>query len=103
MIPLVVGALGTVSKVLIKELEELKIGGRPETIQTTTLLRSTRILGRVLETLEDLGKTHTPVKDHSLLTLVEKLLVITIVDLELINEEKKKENLSCCGSISADQ
>ena len=43
-IPIIIGALGTVTKGLIKRLEDLEIRGRVETIQTSTLLRSTRIL-----------------------------------------------------------
>ena len=39
-----------VTKGLIKGLEDLEIWGRVETIQTTALLRSARILRRVLET-----------------------------------------------------
>ena len=39
---------------LLKGLENLEIRGRVETIQTTTLLRSVRILRRVLETRGDL-------------------------------------------------
>ena len=54
IIPIVIGAFGTVTKVLLKGLEELEIGGRVETIKTTTLLRTARILRRVLETWEDL-------------------------------------------------
>ena len=50
VIPTVVGALGTVIEGLVKILEDLEIGGRVETIQTTVLLRSARILRRVLET-----------------------------------------------------
>ena len=50
VIPSVIGALGTVSKGLKNELEDLKIRGRIETIQTTALLRSARIMRRVLET-----------------------------------------------------
>ena len=49
-----IGALGTVSKGLVKELKDLKRSGRVETIQTTTTLRSARILRRVLETWRDL-------------------------------------------------
>ena len=45
-----IGAFGTVTKGLLKGLEDLEVGGRAETIQITTLLRTTRILGRVLET-----------------------------------------------------
>ena len=48
--PIVIGASGTVIKGLLKGLEDLEVGGRVETIQTTALLRKARILRRVLET-----------------------------------------------------
>ena len=54
IIPIVIGAFGTVTKGLLKGLEDLEIGGRVETILTTVLLRTARILRRVLETSEDL-------------------------------------------------
>ena len=47
-------ALGTVTKGLLKGLEDLEVGGRVETIQTTALLRTARILRQVLETWGDL-------------------------------------------------
>ena len=50
IIPIVIGAFGTVAKGLLKGLEDLEVGGRMETIQTTTLLRTARILRRILET-----------------------------------------------------
>ena len=50
IIPIVFGAFGTVTKGLLKGLEGLEVGGREETIQTTELLRTVRILRRVLET-----------------------------------------------------
>ena len=50
IIPIVIGAFGKVTKGLSKELEDLKVGDRVETIQTTALLRTARILRRVLET-----------------------------------------------------
>ena len=50
IIPIVIGAFGTVTKGLLKRLEDLEVGGRVETIQTTTLLRTARILRRILET-----------------------------------------------------
>ena len=50
IIPLVIGALGTITKGLSKDLEDLEVGGRVETIQTTALLRTARILRRVRET-----------------------------------------------------
>ena len=50
VIPIVIGALGTVTKELLKRLENLEIKGRVETIQTTASFRSARILRRVQET-----------------------------------------------------
>ena len=50
IVPIVIGALGTVTKGLLKCWEDLEVGGRVETIQTTALLRTVRILRRVLET-----------------------------------------------------
>ena len=50
IIPIVIGAFSTVTKGLVAGLEELEITGRAKNIQTTALLRSARILRRVLET-----------------------------------------------------
>ena len=49
IIPIVIGALGKVTKGLVKGLEDLEITVRVETVQTTAFLRSARILRRVLE------------------------------------------------------
>ena len=54
VIPTVIGALGKVTKGLVQGMEDLEIRGREETIQTTALLRSARILRRVLEIRGDL-------------------------------------------------
>ena len=54
IIPIVIGAFGTVTKGLLKRLEDLEVGGRVKTIQNTTLLRTVRILKRVQETWGDL-------------------------------------------------
>ena len=54
IIPIVIGAFGTVTKGLSKGSEDLKDGGRVETIQTTSLLKTARILRRVPETWGDL-------------------------------------------------
>ena len=51
---MIIDALGTFSEELIKELEDLEIRWRVETIQTTALLRSARKLWRVLDTWGDL-------------------------------------------------
>ena len=48
VVPVVIVVLRTIPKDLIRGLEELEIGGRAETIQTTTLQRSARILSRIL-------------------------------------------------------
>ena len=44
IVPIVIGALGTITKGLLKGLEDLKVGGWVETIQMTALLRTARIL-----------------------------------------------------------
>ena len=49
-IPIVIGALGIVTKGLIKGRKDSETRGRVEAIQTTTLLRWARILRRVLGT-----------------------------------------------------
>ena len=54
ILPIVIGAFGTVTKGLLKGLEDLEVGGRVETIQTIALLRTAKILRRVLETWVDL-------------------------------------------------
>ena len=54
IIPIVIGAFGTVTKRLLKSLEDLEVGSRVETIQTTALLKTARTLRRILETWGDL-------------------------------------------------
>ena len=60
IIPIAIGAFGTVTKGLFKGLEELEVDGRVEAIQTT-LLRMSRIPRRVLRRL---AITQTLVKNH---------------------------------------
>ena len=50
VIPIVIGTFGTVTKGLLKGLEDLEVGGQVEAIQTTAFLRTARILRRVQET-----------------------------------------------------
>ena len=54
IVPIVIGALGTITKGLLKGLEDLEVGRRVETIRTTALLRTARILRRIPETWGDL-------------------------------------------------
>ena len=51
---IVIGALATVTKRLLKGLDDFEVGGRVKTIKTTALLITARILRRVLETWGDL-------------------------------------------------
>ncbi len=48
IVPIVIGAFGTITKGLLKGLEDLEVGGRVETIHMTALLKMARILRRVL-------------------------------------------------------
>ena len=48
--PIVIRALGTIPKGLVKGLEDLEIRGTVDNIQTKELLRLARILRRVLKT-----------------------------------------------------
>ena len=54
IVTIVTGAFDTVTKGLLKGLEDLEVCGRVETIQTTAFLKTARILRRVLETWGDL-------------------------------------------------
>ena len=63
IIPIVIGALGIVTKGLVQELEDLEITGQVKTIQTTALLRSARIL-RNPGDLRRSGVTQTLVRNH---------------------------------------
>ena len=52
-VPIVIGAFGIVTKGLLKGLKDLEVNGGVETIQMTALLRTARILRRVLATRGD--------------------------------------------------
>ena len=54
VISVTIGTVGTVDKVLVRRLEELEIEGRTESIETTSLLRSARILEIDLDIRGDL-------------------------------------------------
>ena len=58
--------LGTITKGLVKGLEDLKDGGRMETIQTTTLLRTGQNREKSPIDLRRVVVTQTPVKNHRL-------------------------------------
>ena len=54
IVQIVIGAFGTITKGLLKGLEASEVGRWVETVQTTALLRTARIMRRVLETWGDL-------------------------------------------------
>ena len=49
IIRIVIGAFGTITKGLLKGLDDLEVGGLVESIQMTALLRTVRILRKVQE------------------------------------------------------
>ena len=65
IVPIVIGAFGTISKGLLKGLEGLEVGGRVETIKMIAWLRTTRILRRVQETWGDFLSLRLQGKNNS--------------------------------------
>ena len=65
IVPIVIGAFGTITKGLLKGVEDLEVGGWVETIQMTALLRTARILRRILEIWGDLLSLKLPWKTLS--------------------------------------
>ena len=78
IVPIVIGALGTITKGLLKCLEDLEVGRWVETIQMTALLRTARILRWVLKTWGDL----LSLRNHQITlmwkTLMSKIIIIII-------------------------
>ena len=60
IVPIVIGAFSTVTKGLLKGLEDLDAEERVEIIQTTALLRTARMLRRVRETYCHSNSSETP-------------------------------------------
>ena len=54
IVPILIGAFGTITQGLLNGLEDLEVGEWLETIQMTALLRMVRIPRRILETWVDL-------------------------------------------------
>ena len=83
IVPIVIGAFGTITKGLLKGFGDLEVAGQVETIQTTTLLRTARILRKIPE---------TPAKDHQLTLMWITLIIIEKKDkyAGVTREFKKK-------------
>ena len=69
IIPIVIGAFGTVTKGLLKGLEDMEVAGRVETIQTTAFPENGQNTEKSPGDLRRLVVTQTPVKNH-LVTLM---------------------------------
>ena len=54
IVPIVIGAFGTITKGLLKDLEDMEVGEQVETIRMTALLTTARIPRRVLESWGEL-------------------------------------------------
>ena len=59
IVPIVIGAFGTVTKRLLKALEDLEVGEGVETIQTTALLKTARNTEKSPGDLRRLAVTQT--------------------------------------------
>ena len=66
MMPMVIGACSTVTKRLVQELEDLKIRGRVETIQTTDIPKVSQNTEKSPGDMRRLAVTQTPVEDYQL-------------------------------------
>ena len=71
----VIGAFDTITKGLLKGLEDLEVGGRVETIQTNDgIIKNGQNTEKSPGDLRRLAVTQSPVKDHQL-TLMRKTLM----------------------------
>ena len=87
IIPIVIVAFGTVTKGLLKGLGDIEVGDQVETIQTTALLKTARILRRVLETRGDLLSLNSPVKGRQF-----KLMWKTLMNNNDNNNDSNNNN-----------
>ena len=73
VVPIVIGAFGTVTKGLLKALEDLNVDGREETIPNNNIIGNGQNTEKSPGDLRRLAVTQTPVKNHQL-TLIWKTL-----------------------------
>ena len=66
IIPIVIGAFGTETKGLFKELEDLEVGDQVETIQHYNIIENGQNTEKIAGDLRRLAVTQTPMKDHQL-------------------------------------
>ena len=91
VISIVIGAVDTVTKELVQGLKDLEIRIQMDTIQTTALLKTARILRRVLETRWDLLSL-TPAKNHQLAlewkTIKREIIIIIIIIIMIMINQR---------------
>ena len=97
VIRIVVGALGTVTEGLLKGLEDLEIRGRAEIIQTSVLLRSAKILRKVLETWKDFLSLKLKWKTigwrrYEKLSMSKMLIIKCLLLLYLLGKDPTKDS-----------
>ena len=79
-------------------MEDLRITGRVETIQTTALLRSARILSRVLETCHSNSELQTDINSPNI-----QFSVLSIGTIEYIDCTSEEYSVYCyLNNVSAD-
>ena len=93
IIPTVIGDFSTVTRGLLKGLEDLEVGARAESIQTTALLINGQNTEKSPADLIRLAVTQTPLKDHQLM-LMRKTLIIIIIR---IDETQQNSKCRLCG------
>ena len=64
IVPIVIGALGTITKGLLKGLENLEVGGRVEAIQNDSIAENSQNPETISGDSRRLAVTQTPVKNH---------------------------------------
>ena len=91
IVPVVIGAFGTVTKVLLKALEDLEVGGRVETNPNYYIIENGQNTEKSPGDLTRLAVSQTPVERPSANSDVKKLY--------WVNNNKKNNNSKCCSLI----
>ena len=81
-IPILIDVLGTVTKGLIKRLEDLEIRGQVETIQITAIIEISQNTEKSPGDLRRFAVTQTPVKDHQLMLMWKNSQGVIIIMIE---------------------
>ena len=96
IVPIVIGAFGTVTIGLLKGLEDLEVGGRVETIQPTALLPTSKILRKVLEILGESSEkpsTDADVKNSKGVIIIMIIIIIVICQTPLCEKSTNMGHL----------